>query len=85
MEKDFQLMQYIAQKREFEANGWKVFWIFESFFLEHQKELYGKKMLALEDRIDTKSHPKKLGDFLMCSYVKKHFEEAVTGEFLDQS
>lgn len=74
-------MQFIAQKREFEANGWKVFWIFEANFINNLKEIYGKKMVSLEERLDNPDlNATKLGNFLMCGLVKKKFDHRVSGK-----
>jgi hypothetical protein len=81
MENDPVLINFIKRKREYEENEWKIFWIFECLYVEELKEIYGKKMLGLEDKIDDENfQPKKLGDFLMCGFARKNFEESVSGE-----
>lgn len=75
------LMEFIAQKREFEKNGWKVHWIFEASFMKNLAEMYGKKMLFLEERLENPGlNANKLGNFLMCGLVKKKFDERISGK-----
>lgn len=76
------LMKFIEEKRKFEVEGYKVFWIFELVYIDELRELYGKKMMSLENRIENidDNPPKKLGDFLMCGFTRKKFDESVSGE-----
>lgn len=44
-------------------------------------EKYGKKLVSLEDRLNNieANHPKKMGNFLMCGFAKKKFEDDLKG------
>jgi hypothetical protein len=86
MEKDQKLIKFIEDKRKFEEQGFKTYWIFEALFINEIRELYGKKMVSLEERIENieDNPPKKLGDFLMCGHIKKKFDESITGKITGQ-
>lgn len=75
------LVNFLATKERFKKEGFKFFWIFDIFYLKELKELYEKKMLALEDKLERieENPPKKLGDFLMCGHTKKKFEDELVG------
>lgn len=75
------LMNFLAAKERFKEEGFKFFWIFDILYLNELKELYVKKMLALENRLERieENPPKKLGNFLMCSHTKKKFEDDLVG------
>lgn len=77
-----ELRKFIAEKQKYEQESFTVHWIFEVIFLERLREIYGKKMLRLEERLDRieAQTPKKLGDFLMCALAKKNFAESVKGK-----
>jgi hypothetical protein len=82
MEKDPVLLQFIADKRNYEFEEYSLFWIFESIFIDELRDMYGKKMISLEEKFENSAQnpPQKVGNFLMCGYAKKKFNESVTGE-----
>lgn len=86
MEKDHNLIRFIEEKRKYEEQGWKVLWVFEVIFVQEIRQLYGKKMLSLENRIAhiEENPPKKLGDFLMSAHTKKKFDENISGENINR-
>lgn len=69
--------------------GYSFFWIFEVNYIHEIRELYAKKLVAFEDRLnrisddlcpEEEKSPKKLGNFLMCGYKQKKFgTEALEG------
>lgn len=57
-----------------------MFWIFETSYVEENKELYGKKLLNFEARLEKKEFPpKKMGDFLMCGFKNNQKNQEIDG------
>lgn len=76
-----EMVKFLADKKSIQDEGFKFVWIFETFYMQELEDLYGAKMVKLEDKLDTLHFisPKRLGDFLMTAYAQKKFEDPVIG------
>lgn len=75
------LETYLDSKQNYENEGYKIFWIFEATYLDELKDLYQKKMIGLEKKLigTEENSPYRLGQYLMCAYCQKKFNDVYEG------
>lgn len=79
---ELQLKNYLEMKKKCEDEGYKIFYIFEMYFLLESRQLYAKKLVSLEERLYNSEEdfdPIKLGNFLMVAHEKNKFHEVLSG------
>ena len=64
-----EVLEFIKQKNELINNDFKILFLFETKYIPENKERYGKKLVALEQKIAVdETNPKKMRNFLNTAY-----------------
>lgn len=80
MENKKEAQQFIREKEQYEQQGYKMFYVFEVSYFPELRDLYGKKMVHFEQRLEKEDNPINMSNFYKHSFIKKTFEENLKGK-----
>lgn len=73
------LVQLLAQLSP--LTSCRFYYVFDIIYYPELKTLYGNKLVKFEERLEDKESnpPPKMGNFIMCGYTRKNFEDPLKG------